>query len=166
MGILRSIVALTGYGSLATVGTFVWMTRRSPVLPLSTSDYLYNSTFYARYNPERNPSTADVCVRKVPLSKIKPEYLEKDGKLVERFCAGVWSGLGEPGATKRALRHGCTDYKQAMRISADTSRRSTAARRLQRSCGTPKTLQLQTTQSERKLQTISKCWRTRQSRSS
>lgn len=33
-------------------------------------------------------------MRRVPLSQIKPELLEKDGKLAEAFCAGVWSGLG------------------------------------------------------------------------
>ena len=35
-------------------------------------------------------------MRKVPLSKIKPQLLEKEkeGKLVEAFCAGVWGGYG------------------------------------------------------------------------
>lgn len=37
---------------------------------------------------------SDLCVKRVPLTQIKPEYLEKEGKLVEKFCAGVWSGLG------------------------------------------------------------------------
>lgn len=62
---------------------------------MSASDYIYNTTFYARNNPENNPTLSDLCVRKVPLSQIKPEYLEKEGKLVEKFCAGVWGGLGE-----------------------------------------------------------------------
>lgn len=61
---------------------------------MQPTDYLFNHTLYARYNPENNPTTADVCVRRVPLDKIKPEYLEKEGKLAERFCAGVWSGFG------------------------------------------------------------------------
>lgn len=47
-----------------------------------------------RQNPNRNPATQDLCQRKVPLSKIKPHLLEKEGKLVEAFCAGVWGGLG------------------------------------------------------------------------
>lgn len=50
-----------------------------------------------RNNPNRNPATQDICVRKVPLGSIKPNLLEKadEGKLVEAFCAGVWSGIGE-----------------------------------------------------------------------
>lgn len=57
-------------------------------------DYLFNSTLFARYNPNNAPVTQDLAVRRVPLSQIKPELLEKDGKLAEAFCAGVWSGLG------------------------------------------------------------------------
>jgi len=34
-------------------------------------------------------------VRKIPLNRIKPQLLEKEGKLVEAFCAGVWGGLGK-----------------------------------------------------------------------
>lgn len=49
---------------------------------------------FARYNPERNPTLSDLCVKRIPLSQIKPELLEKEGKLVEKFCAGVWGGLG------------------------------------------------------------------------
>ena len=30
-------------------------------------------------------------MRKVPLSKIKPQLLEKEGRLTEAFCAGVVS---------------------------------------------------------------------------
>lgn len=36
----------------------------------------------------------DLCVRRVPLTKIKPDLLEKEGKLVEKFCAGVWGSIG------------------------------------------------------------------------
>lgn len=94
MGFMRSVLAVTGYGSLATAGTFVALTRNSRFIPLSPSDYIFNTTHYARNNPENNPTTNDLCIRKVPLTKIRPELLEKEGKLVEAFCAGVWSGLG------------------------------------------------------------------------
>lgn len=57
-------------------------------------DYLFHSTLFARYNPNNAPVTQDLAVRRVPLSQIKPELLEKEGKLTEAFCAGVWSGLG------------------------------------------------------------------------
>jgi len=94
MGVLKTLFAVGGYGSLAGIGGLALWTRRSSVLPLPQTDYLFNSTFYARYNPLQNPATSDVVVRRVPLTQIKPEYLEKDGKLVERFCAGVWTGIG------------------------------------------------------------------------
>ena len=94
MGPIRTVLAWSGYGSLLSVGAFAWAARGSRVLPLAQSDYLYNTTFYARYNAENNPTTADVCVRRIPLKDLKPELLEKEGKLVERFCAGVWGGLG------------------------------------------------------------------------
>jgi len=102
MAFFRTVLTFTGYGALGSVGTLAFLGRNSKVLPLSTSDYLYNTTFYARYNPENNPTTSDVCIRKVPLSKIRPEYLEKYGKLVERFCAGVWSGIGKSSPTQYA----------------------------------------------------------------
>lgn len=71
------------------------MTRNSKVMPIPPSDYIFANTLFARYNPNNNPVTQDICVRKVPLDKIKPELLEQEGKLVEAFCAGVWGGLGE-----------------------------------------------------------------------
>jgi len=94
MGVFKSLSKVAAYGTIAGAGGWALYTRKSNFVPLSTSDYIYNTTFYARNNPERNPATADLCVRRVPLSEIKPEYLEKEGKLVERFCAGVWGGLG------------------------------------------------------------------------
>lgn len=87
-------MAIAGWGSLATAGSFVWMTRNSKVMPIPPSDYIFANTLFARYNPNNNPVTQDICVRKVPLDKIKPELLEQEGKLVEAFCAGVWGGLG------------------------------------------------------------------------
>jgi len=94
MGILRTAFAVTGWGSLAAASTFVALTRKSKVNPIPANDYIFNSTHYARYNPSNAPVTQDVCTRRVPLDKIRPELLEKDGKLVEAFCAGIWSGVG------------------------------------------------------------------------
>jgi hypothetical protein len=95
MGVFKTLSKVAAYGTIAGAGGWALYTRKSNFVPLSTSDYIYNTTFYARNNPEGNPATADLCVRRVPLSEIKPEYLEKEGKLVEKFCAGVWGGLGE-----------------------------------------------------------------------
>jgi hypothetical protein len=72
-------------------------TRNSKFVPISSDDAIFSSTAYIRNNPNKNPQTKDLCVRKVPLSKIKPHLLEKEGegKLVEAFCAGVWGGIGQ-----------------------------------------------------------------------
>jgi hypothetical protein len=117
-------------------------TKQSKIIsPLSPTDPLFLSKFYLQNNPHKNPSTQDVCVRRVPASKIKPGLVEaflrergvqergEEGKkgvkesmkesagrvvdgvrsvvggqgkesgeefgLVEGFCAGVWSGIGE-----------------------------------------------------------------------
>ncbi|KAI5208979.1 hypothetical protein E4T39_00938 [Aureobasidium subglaciale] len=94
MGVIKSLSKVAAYGTVAGVGGWAVWTRKSHFIPLSPNDYIFNTTFFARNNPERNPTTSDLCVRKVPLSQIKPEYLEKEGKLVEKFCAGVWGGLG------------------------------------------------------------------------
>ncbi|KAF2773313.1 hypothetical protein EJ03DRAFT_341103 [Teratosphaeria nubilosa] len=96
MGIIRTTFAIAGYGSLAGAASFIAITRHSKISPIPASDYIFNSTLYSRYNPNNAPVTQDICTRKVPLSKIKPELLEKaeDGRLVEAFCQGVWGGLG------------------------------------------------------------------------
>ncbi|QIW96902.1 hypothetical protein AMS68_002420 [Peltaster fructicola] len=94
MGVLRRAVGLAGYGSLAGVVALVGLTYQCKIRPVDSNDYIYNHTQYARLNPNNSPATHDVCLRKVPLRDIKPELLEKEGKLVEAFCAGVWSGVG------------------------------------------------------------------------
>ncbi|KAL1964890.1 hypothetical protein VTN77DRAFT_6243 [Rasamsonia byssochlamydoides] len=94
MGLITRLVKLTTYGGVATVGAFFVWTRNSRVEPLPTTDALFQSAWYRKYNPEQNPPLHDVCVRTVPLSQIDPKLLEKKGKLVEAFCAGVWGGLG------------------------------------------------------------------------
>jgi hypothetical protein len=95
MSIFDKAIKLTTIGGAATVGTFFYMARDSSIItPLPRTDPLIKSSHYQKYNPLDNPTTDDVCVRKVPLSKIHPKYLEKDGKLVEAFCAGVWGGAG------------------------------------------------------------------------
>lgn len=94
MGVISKTIGLAGWGALAGAGTFVAMTRKNRILPVPASDYIFNTTHYARYNPYNSPVTQDICLREVPLSQIKPEYLEKEGKLAEKFCAGVWSGIG------------------------------------------------------------------------
>lgn len=94
MGVIGRFLKLSTYGGVATIGAhFIW-TRNSRVEPLPMTDYLFTSPSYKKLNPDENPVMRDVCVRKVPLSQIDPRLLEKKGKLVEQFCAGLWAGLG------------------------------------------------------------------------
>lgn len=70
-------------------------TRKSKIEPLPPTDYLFANTIMARFNPNGTPVTSDVCKRRVSIERIRPELLEaRDGKLVEAFCAGIWSGSG------------------------------------------------------------------------
>ncbi|KAI9641292.1 hypothetical protein NHQ30_010093 [Ciborinia camelliae] len=94
MGIIRTTFTTVLMGAAgATTGWTFW-TRNSKFIPLSPSDPIFSSPAYMRQNPNRNAATQDLCQRKVKLSLIKPQLLEREGKLVEAFCAGVWGGLG------------------------------------------------------------------------
>jgi hypothetical protein len=95
MGLIKRTLKLTTYGGLASLGSFFLYTRNDRFVPMTTSDPIFNHPFYHKFNPSGNPTTHDLCIRRVPLSEINPSLLEKKGKLVEAFCAGVWSGWGE-----------------------------------------------------------------------
>jgi len=62
------------------------------------TDSTFKSMFYSRFNPNKNPPFYDVCVRRIPLTKLDTELFEdaKSGgsKLVERFAQGIWGGRG------------------------------------------------------------------------
>ena len=98
MTILGKTIFYTGWGTLGGTLGYVFWTRKNRIQPVSPTDYIFNTTLFARYNPNNAPVTQDICLRRVPLSKIKPELLEAEkrgeGKLVEAFCQGVWGGIG------------------------------------------------------------------------
>ncbi len=96
MGLISKALKTTVVGGAAAAGAFAFWTRNCQVVPLPTSDPIFSSPALRKYNPNSNPAVRDLCIRKVPLSKIKPELLEKDGKLVEAFIAGIWGGPGMP----------------------------------------------------------------------
>jgi len=100
MGFFSRLIKTTAVGGTAAVGAFFFATRNSPVGPLPDDDPLLKSRFYFKYNPSQNQPMKDYCCKKIPLSQIKPQLLEDSDKLVEKFCAGVWGGLGY--ATQRA----------------------------------------------------------------
>jgi hypothetical protein len=95
MGILSKLVKSTVAGSVASVGVFWGATRNDLFQPMDSSDPIFQSALFNKFNPSRNPTLHDVCVRQIPLDKIQPSLVEEKGKLVEAFCAGVWGGLGE-----------------------------------------------------------------------
>lgn len=94
MGLTRRILKLTTYTTTATLGAFFYSTRNSTFTPLPATDHIFHSSHFHTLNPSRNPTTHDLCVRRVNLSDVQPALLEKKGALVEAFCAGVWSGWG------------------------------------------------------------------------
>ncbi|KAB8801896.1 hypothetical protein FH972_026717 [Carpinus fangiana] len=94
MGVLRRLVRLTVYGGVAGTGAWMFTTRKSRFVPVEAADPIFRSASYLTNNPNRNPATQDCCVRKVPLDRIRPSLLEREGKLAEAFSAGVWSGSG------------------------------------------------------------------------
>jgi len=86
--------------SLTSVGAFfVWAKHCKYVDFDPSTDPSFQSPFYRKFNAETNPTTHDLCVRQIPLWKVKPELVadaHKGGsKLVEAFCAGVWGGFGK-----------------------------------------------------------------------
>lgn len=94
MGVIRRVFRLSAIGGAASVGAFFWATRNDKFVPMTLSDHIFHSAQFHKLNPSQNPTTHDLCIRRVPLSDINPTLLEKKGKLVEAFCAGVWSGWG------------------------------------------------------------------------
>lgn len=99
MTVLGKTLAVTGWSTLGGAAAWLATTRHCKMSDIPRSDYLFNHTLFARYNPNNAPVTQDVCTRTVPLSKIKPELLEaekngREGALVTAFCQGVWGGIG------------------------------------------------------------------------
>ncbi|KAL4754418.1 hypothetical protein BDW72DRAFT_166821 [Aspergillus terricola var. indicus] len=94
MGLITRTLKLGTYTGLASLGAFFAYTRNDRFVDMPPTDPIFSHPLYAKFNPSKNPTTHDLCIRRVPLSEINPSLLEKKGKLVEAFCAGVWSGWG------------------------------------------------------------------------
>lgn len=93
MGIIKRTFYTSVLTGTALVGYVAGTT--SMICPLPRDDPLWSSKVYSRFNRHQNPSTQDVCIKRVPLDKIRPELLQKEGDLAVEFCRGVWGGWGE-----------------------------------------------------------------------
>lgn len=92
MGILGKAVFSSVLG---TTGLAAYLAAKNPVIsPLAASDPIWTSSLFRRYNPSANPATQDVCIKRLPLDKIRPELLKNPGDLALEYCRGVWAGPG------------------------------------------------------------------------
>lgn len=95
MPLLRNLLlkSIPAGGVLATT-SFFYVTRHIEFVPLSPSDSIFHSTYLKQYNPSENPTIHDLHIRRIPISQIDPALLQDKQKLLERYCGGVWAGLG------------------------------------------------------------------------
>lgn len=93
MGIIKKTFYTTVLTGTAFVGYVAGTT--SIICPLPREDPIFSSKTFRRYNIHNNPVTQDVCIKRIPLNKVRPELLQKEGDLAVEFCRGVWAGWGE-----------------------------------------------------------------------
>lgn len=83
-------------GLLGASTAAAYLASQNPVVsPLPANDPIWSSRLFRRANPNGNPATNDVCIKRIPFSKIRPELLKKENDLSLEFCRGLWSGWGK-----------------------------------------------------------------------
>lgn len=104
MGFIKGLAKLTTFTTASGLGGYWYLFREPKFVPLTRDDdYLFNSSYFKKYNPKDNSTTHDLCTRRVPLEKLDKNLLKnngRDGKLVEAFCSSVWGGLGMSRASR------------------------------------------------------------------
>lgn len=93
MGIIKRTIYTTALTGTALIGYVAGTT--SVICPLPRDDPIWSSKTFSRYNIHKNPTTQDVVIKRIPLDKIRPELLQKEGDLAVEFCRGVWAGWGK-----------------------------------------------------------------------
>ncbi|KAK3689666.1 hypothetical protein B0T22DRAFT_176571 [Podospora appendiculata] len=85
----------TCYTGILTAASFLGYVGATTTIiaPLPKDDAIWSSRSYLQGNIHQNPPTQDVCLKRVPLDKIRPELLRKEGDLALELCRGIWSGL-------------------------------------------------------------------------
>lgn len=89
----------TAVATATAAGSFLIWTKHDVFEPMDPStDPTFKTQFFNRYNPNRNPTFHDVCVRRIPITKLDRDLAKDAGeggdKLVTRFAQGVWGGFG------------------------------------------------------------------------
>jgi hypothetical protein len=89
-------VAATGFGigAAGTVGSF-YLSNTTNLVALAKDDPWFKSQTYKKFNPKGNPTLQDDCIKRVPLSKLKPELRDDEEALALAFCRGIWSRWGK-----------------------------------------------------------------------
>lgn len=93
MGIIKRTLYTTALTGTALVGYIAGTT--SVICPIPRDDPIWSSKVFSKYNIHKNPTTQDVVIKRIPLDKIRPELLQKDGDLALEFCRGIWAGWGK-----------------------------------------------------------------------
>jgi hypothetical protein len=128
MGIIKALLKTSIVSVGTTAATFALLTRKDEFVPVSPlMDELLKSKHYAKLNPNNNPVTHDLCIRRVPLSKIKPPLRENPDALTRAFCAGVWSGNGMTFTTAAPAGQTAQLTRMAIESSVTCSTGSTRA---------------------------------------
>ncbi|KAK7746123.1 hypothetical protein SLS62_009502 [Diatrype stigma] len=98
MGLITTALKLGLWGAtggVASVGVgAAYIAASTRIVDLTKDDPLFKSKTWKKYNPRGNPSLHDVVIKRVPLSKIKPELRDNEEALTHEFCRGVWSRWG------------------------------------------------------------------------
>ncbi|KAI6092668.1 hypothetical protein F4821DRAFT_224596 [Hypoxylon rubiginosum] len=98
MGIIRTALLTSIYGvtgGVASVGAgMAYLATTTSIVELTKADPMFKTKTYTKYNPKDNPALQDVVIKRIPLSKIRPELRDNEEALTLEFCRGVWSRWG------------------------------------------------------------------------
>ncbi|KAH8668401.1 hypothetical protein BX600DRAFT_256092 [Xylariales sp. PMI_506] len=90
MGIIRKALGASVLGLSA--GAAYLTTTTTLVTPLAGDDALLRSPLLRELNRFQNPIMTDLVVKRIPLSKIRPELRDDEAALSIEFNRVVWSG--------------------------------------------------------------------------
>ncbi|KAK6209138.1 hypothetical protein LQW54_006592 [Pestalotiopsis sp. IQ-011] len=92
MSPLRRVLRIGTVGVAAGgMGTGWLMSSTTMITPTPRDDPLWHSEQLKRLNRLENPVLADVCTKRIPLSRIRNELRDEKG-LTTEFARAVWSG--------------------------------------------------------------------------